>query len=125
MTTELLACLLCFLHPAAAPPHPDDIDPNAWPAEYRKSGQDWTAFFNPNVPRVLDVGLQFTFGHERCVSLGLACRDVVWLIPVQCRLLRQVLRRRAVPCDRLQPRGAYIRHADRRKDTVRVVPHAM
>ncbi|KAH7104193.1 WD40-repeat-containing domain protein [Auriculariales sp. MPI-PUGE-AT-0066] len=53
--------------PAQQAPHPDEIDPNAWPAEYRKSGPDWTAFFNPNVPRQLDVSLSFTFMHESVV----------------------------------------------------------
>ncbi|KAH7103276.1 WD40-repeat-containing domain protein [Auriculariales sp. MPI-PUGE-AT-0066] len=53
--------------------HLDELDPRSWPAEYRKSGHNWTALFNPNVPRQLDVSLSLTFTHGstvRCVKFS-------------------------------------------------------
>ncbi|KAL2754670.1 hypothetical protein ACRALDRAFT_2109671 [Sodiomyces alcalophilus JCM 7366] len=59
--------------PHAPPPGPPvgnalgDLDPDRLPASAKKSGYDWFAIFNDRVPRMLDVDLVHTLGHESVV----------------------------------------------------------
>jgi hypothetical protein len=54
--------------PAPLVPFPEDLDPYRVPAELKKEGSDWFAFFNPKVKRELDLSLIHTLKHERYVS---------------------------------------------------------
>lgn len=80
--------------------------------------------FNPNVKRVLDVGLVHTLVHDSCVLLSpaffarLLSTDVPPLI--QGRLLRSFLSRWQDSRDRLQPQHDALRHQDGRQDWVRL-----
>lgn len=44
------------------------FDPDTAPKDLKKEGSDWMTMFNPNVKRVLDVGLVHTLVHDSCVS---------------------------------------------------------
>ncbi|KAM0787857.1 hypothetical protein ACM66B_003910 [Microbotryomycetes sp. NB124-2] len=58
---------------AAATPAPTDekmgeaFDPETVTRDLKKEGSDWMTMFNPNVKRVLDVGLVHTLVHESVV----------------------------------------------------------
>lgn len=49
----------------------EQFDPETVAKDLKKEGSDWMTMFNPNVKRVLDVGLVHTLVHDSCVSLGL------------------------------------------------------
>ncbi|GAA5887385.1 hypothetical protein JCM5296_007120 [Sporobolomyces johnsonii] len=60
--------------PAAATPAKDEkpvevtsFDPETAPKDLKKEGSDWMTMFNPNVKRVLDVGLVHTLVHDSVV----------------------------------------------------------
>ncbi|GAA6027149.1 hypothetical protein JCM8097_002432 [Rhodosporidiobolus ruineniae] len=63
--------------PAAAPAAPQvkdekpvevtSFDPETAPKDLKKEGSDWMTMFNPNVKRVLDVGLVHTLVHDSVV----------------------------------------------------------
>lgn len=44
-----------------------DIDPETLPSNMKKEGPDWLTMFNPNVKKVLDVGLVHTLVHDSVV----------------------------------------------------------
>jgi len=48
---------------------PDELDLHNVPPEYKKEGSDWYASFNPQVKKVLDVGLVHTLTHERYAAI--------------------------------------------------------
>lgn len=60
--------------PSAPPPPPPppppasnevaSFDPETAPKDLKKEGSDWMTMFNPNVKRVLDVGLVHTLVHD-------------------------------------------------------------
>jgi glucose repression regulatory protein TUP1 len=41
-----------------------EFDPETVPKDLKKEGSDWLTMFNPNVKRVLDVGLVHTLVHD-------------------------------------------------------------
>lgn len=41
-----------------------EFDPESIPRDLKKEGSDWMTMFNPNVKRVLDVGLVHTLVHD-------------------------------------------------------------
>jgi len=51
------------------------FDPETAPKDLKKEGSDWMTMFNPNVKRVLDVGLVHTLVHDSYVL-------VLSLVPV-------------------------------------------
>ncbi|KAK5989429.1 Transcriptional repressor rco-1 [Cladobotryum mycophilum] len=44
-----------------------DLDIDSISSEYKKVGKDWSAVFNPDINRVLDVDLKYSFNHEGSV----------------------------------------------------------
>ncbi|BGP55489.1 proteinral transcription repressor [Rhodotorula sphaerocarpa] len=57
---------------ATGPPEPSatpapSFDPETAPKDLKKEGSDWMTMFNPNVKRVLDVGLVHTLVHDSVV----------------------------------------------------------
>ena len=46
---------------------PFDLHPDKLPDDLKRSGSDWFAVYNPNVPRVLDVNLLHDFVHDSVV----------------------------------------------------------
>lgn len=44
-----------------------DLEPETLPETLKRTGSDWFAVFNPNVPRVLDVSLMHNLVHESVV----------------------------------------------------------
>jgi len=48
-----------------------NFDPETAPKDLKKEGSDWMTMFNPNVKRVLDVGLVHTLVHDSFVSVPL------------------------------------------------------
>lgn len=69
-------------------PTPETFDPETVARDLKKEGSDWMTIFNPNVKRVLDVGLVHTLLHDSCVlhSVKRFKTD-----KVQRCLLRQIL----------------------------------
>lgn len=45
-----------------------EFDPETVTKDLKKEGSDWMTMFNPNVKRVLDVGLVHTLVHDSSVS---------------------------------------------------------
>lgn len=45
-----------------------EFDPENVTRDLKKEGSDWMTMYNPNVKRVLDVGLVHTLVHDSCVS---------------------------------------------------------
>lgn len=63
---------------ATGPPEPSatpapSFDPETAPKDLKKEGSDWMTMFNPNVKRVLDVGLVHTLVHDSCVQFLSGC----------------------------------------------------
>ena len=54
-------------NPSATSNFPEEFNVHNILPEFKKEGNDWFAFFNPKVKRVLDVTLVHTLIHERCV----------------------------------------------------------
>ena len=69
---------------------PVEFDPETVTKDLKKEGSDWMTMFNPNVKRVLDVGLVHTLVHD---SLGIPAIPAELRADTypQRRLLRQVL----------------------------------
>ncbi|KAF3935686.1 Beta-TrCP [Dactylella cylindrospora] len=54
--------------PSVAPPYEgSNLDIDRIPSNQKKEGTDWFAYFNPRVPRVLDVDLVHTLEHNSVV----------------------------------------------------------
>lgn len=53
--------------PAPAGNNLGDLDPLSIPPHQKKEGPDWFVYFNPRVPRVLDVDLVHTLEHNSVV----------------------------------------------------------
>ncbi|GAA6015402.1 hypothetical protein JCM10207_008974 [Rhodosporidiobolus poonsookiae] len=53
--------------PALGTVEPVNFDPDTAPKDLKKEGSDWMTMFNPNVKRVLDVGLVHTLVHDSVV----------------------------------------------------------
>lgn len=117
--------------PAAAPvtapasrqnsvqPPADMFDPENVARDLKKEGSDWMTVFNPNVKRVLDVGLVHTLVHDSYVLLLLLGRAPGVLTTEQRGMLRQVLARRQSLGDRVQQEHDALRYQDWCKDDVR------
>ncbi|GAA6059271.1 hypothetical protein JCM10212_006664 [Sporobolomyces blumeae] len=54
-------------HGAASNVEVTNFDPETAPKDLKKEGSDWMTMFNPNVKRVLDVGLVHTLVHDSVV----------------------------------------------------------
>ncbi|GAA5829686.1 hypothetical protein JCM3766R1_001264 [Sporobolomyces carnicolor] len=53
--------------PSTASVEVTNFDPETAPKDLKKEGSDWMTMFNPNVKRVLDVGLVHTLVHDSVV----------------------------------------------------------